>query len=173
MRRGPRLHWGALSLALIACDKPAADIADSAPPEADASCDALDDSVGRWAVQVHLAENDCGLPEATWEATYGMTYTGAGMAIRSCEGLDAEGWIGGCAWTYDGEVTARGGLPDGGRWSLEAEGYAWVEAVDYCELPEGLDWSTVEVVQLIDAGETGLEEGCECDLEVTGVLTEG
>jgi hypothetical protein len=162
-----------LLLLTLACSKGEDTAAAAAPGgDTDALCPSLRGAQTLWAVTIAPIDDECGLGLGSVEAIYGVEYTGLGFAVRECEGLDADGVVAGCAWTYQQEALSRRGdwLPAGGSWSLEAEGYAWDAPVDYCSLPEGLDWETEEVLTLEDAGTTGLTEDCTITLAVTGVL---
>lgn len=160
-----------LSLLALACGKDA-DTGRAAPADdtAPAPCDGSLAHV-TWAVTVTPLETDCGVEVGEPYATfYGVEYTGLGFALRGCDGLDADGVIAGCEWTYIvEELSSRPALlPEGGTWSLEAAGYAWDEPVDICSLPHGLDWQTTEVMTLEEPGATGLPEDCTWTAQVEG-----
>ncbi len=156
---------------MLACDRGAdTDPSSSAEDTAPAPCSEALAHV-TWAVTVTPTATDCGPePGAPYSTFYGVEYTVLGFALRSCDGLEADGVIAGCQWTYIAEALGgrQGLLPAGGTWSLEAAGYAWDEPVDICSLPPGLDWQTTELMTLEDPGTTGLPAGCTWTVEVEG-----
>jgi len=153
------------------CDKDGDTGAAGAADTGLTACAAVLDSHVLWAVTVAPTSSTCGEVGVPWQTVYGIRHSGMGYSLTSCDGVEAFGVVGGCEWSYLAEEQGeRDALPAGGTWEVVGVGYAWEEPVDYCVLPDGLDWETEEVWTLKDPGTTGLAEDCEVTYTVTGSL---